>query len=118
MSTFPLQAHGLSGQLYTFTVANLGHSFGTHSGVYVLVGRQGLGGMTALYVGQTADASQRPGPFCSGHHVEASARRMGLAAIGFIAVADQWRRNAIERDLIQGLNPPLNVQHRNSRGAA
>ena len=112
MTTFPLQANGHSGQSYNFNVANLGHSFGSLPGIYVLLGRQRFGTTKALYVGQTADASVRPGPRCNGHHIESSARRLGLFAIGFLPVLNQRQRDVIERDLIEGLDPPLNVHHR------
>jgi hypothetical protein len=104
---------GQSGRTYFVDVANLGHNFGSKAGIYLLLRAQGLGGHQALYVGQTANASERPGPLCNGHHVQASAQRMGLSAIAFMAVAEQWQRDAIEEDLIAGLNPPLNVQLRN-----
>jgi excinuclease UvrABC nuclease subunit len=104
---------GQSGQIYHVDVANLGHNFGPKAGIYLLLRRQGLGGHEVLYVGKTANASERPGPLCNGHHVQASAQKMGLSAIAFMAVAQQWQRDAIERDLIAGLKPPLNVQLRN-----
>lgn len=116
MFTYPLQFRGHSGQIYIFNVANLGHNFGPRSGIYALLGRQGLGGQPVLYIGQTVDASSRPGPWCSGHHVQSEAQKKGLAAIGFMPVIYQWQRDQIEKDLIRGLNPPLNVQHSNPFG--
>jgi hypothetical protein len=118
MYTYPLQLRGRSGQTYNFNVGNLGHNFGPSSGLYVLIGRNGIGSRPILYVGQTVNASDRPGPWCNGHHVQASAQRLGLTAIGFLRAAYQWERDAIERDLIGGLNPPLNVQHRRPFGIA
>lgn len=113
MFTYPLNLRGRSGQAYNFNVANLGQSFGRLSGIYVLLGRQWLGGQSVLYIGQTTDASNRPGSWCNGHHIQASAQRMGLSAIGFMPVAYQWQRDQIEKDLIEGLKPPLNTQHGN-----
>lgn len=116
MFTYPLHLRGLSGQVYTLNVANLGHSFGPQAGIYALLGRQQTTGTRILYIGQTSDASDRPGPWGYGHHVHDAAQRNGLAAVGFLCVPQQWQRNFIERDLVGGNNPPLNKQLKNPFG--
>jgi excinuclease UvrABC nuclease subunit len=118
MFTHSLDLRGLSGRTYTARVANLGHDFGALGGVYAFLGRQPNQTWRVLYVGKTINASNRPGPWCHGHHVADAARRMGLSHVGFINVAYEWQRDQIERDLIAGLNPPLNVQNRNPFGTA
>jgi excinuclease UvrABC nuclease subunit len=118
MFTYPLHLRGLSGRVHTFNVASLGHDFGSRAGVYVLIGRQPNLTNRVLYVGKTNNASDRPGPWGHGHHVVDAARRMGLSAIGFIDIPYERQRDQIEHDLIAGLNPPLNVHHRNPFGTA
>ena len=109
---------GESGKAYGFDVGLLGHNFGERSGIYLMLSRPTSLSLRVLYVGKTISASDRPGPWGNRHNVYDDARRLGLSAIGFMCVPYEWQRDQIERDLIKGLNPPLNVHHRNAFGAA
>ncbi|WP_379553502.1 hypothetical protein [Qipengyuania sp. DGS5-3] len=104
---------GQSGTVYQFNVAPTGFHHGDVAGIYILLaGSLMMFDPKVLYVGKTASALDRPGGFADGHHVQAAANTLGFSHIGFLAAAYELQRDNIEQDLIAGLNPPLNVQHR------
>lgn len=93
-------ATGASGTTYTLEVHPLGTQFRAVSGVYVV-----CKGNTPLYVGQTGNLAER----FEDHHKTFCWRSRGADRMAVMAVSGgETHRLAIERDLIQSLNPPCN----------
>ena len=98
---------------YVFSLADKSHDFGKRAGVYILVASSIWPNSppTVLYVGMTEDASSRPSPNAFGHEKRQAAERLGFNAIAFLDVWNKQDRLSIEKQLIEDLNPPLNIQH-------
>lgn len=93
-------ATGASGTTYTLGVYPLGTPFSAVGGVYIVRKDN-----TALYVGQTGNLAER----FEDHHKEPCWRSRGANNMAVMAVSGgETHRLAIERDLIQSLNPPCN----------
>lgn len=107
---------GCSGRAYQFHIADKHHVFGDNPGIYALVYStfwpRSL--PRALYIGKTVNARFRPGANAQNHEKKAAASSLGFNQIGFLVERSETGRLKIEEDLIRGLNPPLNQQHRNA----
>lgn len=88
-----ITAKGVSGCDYKFRLYPIGTSFKPLAGVYVF-----LKGSSTLYVGETADLSER----FDNHHKAVAIRRHGGNQIGILVESNDQRRLAIERDLLGG----------------
>jgi len=82
------------GGLYLFVAAPIRSQFSTRYSV--------------LYVGEASSIRTR----LPSHEKIPEARNLGMTEIHYMTEADDLRRRQIEKDLIQRLQPELNVQHR------
>ena len=99
----------------------LGHTFSVHlpsvewstaAGIYIFCGVSPQNKWTCLYVGQTVSFQARPGrPGAHDRWKEAVA--LGATHVHAMVVPLQAGRDRIERELIAGYKPPLNVHHVN-----
>lgn len=114
--TYTHTFYGTGLNSYHFTVADKQISFGQRAGIYILIARPfwPTSLPKPLYVGQTANAHSRPGANASSHEKQASANAQGFNQIGFLDVPLQSERDRIESELIERLDPPLNIQKRNA----
>ena len=109
---------GKSGQEYTFEVYSDKTEFNSVPGVYIFCQKNIIGGgYDPLYVGQTDSFEQRLNTGIASHKHYDEAINLGMTHIavmvisvfGFIVMEkDKENRINIEKDLILGLNPPLN----------
>ena len=104
-----VSCNGASGTQYTMIVAPIGASLPKVGGVYLLLSRE-VSVWRALYVGQSENLDQRVGSNITSRHAWPKFRRFGATHVALVDVSDSNDRLWIERDLIQGLNPPCNDQ--------
>jgi hypothetical protein len=91
-----------------FDVLPLNHvSYLTGPVVYVLGRRDPWGAASALYVGETSEAS---GYLGSNHHKWDRAQRLGMNEVAIHRLPDRQRRLNLETVLRQQYRPPLNDQ--------
>lgn len=92
-------ATGASGTTYHLDVFPLGTPFRALGGVYIV-----CNGHTALYIGQTGNLAER----FEDHHKSFCWRSHGANNMAVMVVSSEPHRLAIERDLIQSLQPSCN----------
>jgi hypothetical protein len=99
---------GASGTSWTFDVYLRDTPFKAVGAVYVQSVRApkagGGGSHEFIYVGQTGDLSNRP----LSHHKKGCFDRHGANALLIYTESNERTRLAIERDLINSINPPCN----------
>lgn len=96
---------GRSGRMYTYYVHPIGTTFKNVAGNYIYAKRNGFGGWTAQYIGQTDDLGSR----LAYHPKEPCAKRNGATHIHAHANSDgELARKAEESDLIARHSPPCN----------
>jgi hypothetical protein len=95
---------GASGASYPFQVFPWGKPFQRFGAVYSVLKKRADGRFDILYIGQTADMSER----FDDHHKELCFRRHGRTHIGVHPDPSEVRRRAIETDLIRGNRTPCN----------
>ena len=103
----PQTLTGKSGKKYKFLVYALGTEFKPVGAVYAITKRvpnRAGGSHTVIYIGQTADLSER----FDDHHKATCFTRNGANCIGVHQEASEARRLAIEKDLIDAYDPPCN----------
>lgn len=94
---------GRSGAMYQFSLYPWGTPFTTVGGVYAVL-RRDPDGYAVIYVGQTGNLSER----FDAHHRAACFDRHRKSHIAVLAEGSEQRRLTIEKDLINGYNPPCN----------
>lgn len=92
-------ATGASGTTYHLDVFPLGTPFRALGGVYIV-----CNGHTAPYIGQTGNLAER----FEDHHKSFCWRSHGANNMAVMVVSSEPHRLAIERDLIQSLQPSCN----------
>ena len=95
---------GASGTAYPFTVYPWGTPFQRFGAVYSVLKHRPDGRYDILYIGQTADMSER----LDNHHKDGCFCRHGRTHIGVHPEPVEARRLAIETDLIRGNRTPCN----------
>lgn len=98
---------GMSGVEYTFTMRRIGAWMPSYAGLYIFAIESGW---NALYVGESEDLSDRVGANLRQHHRYAEAVRWGATHIGTLEYPGALVRLLAEKDLINGIQPPLNCQ--------
>jgi hypothetical protein len=103
-----IELKGASGNSRTFAVYPRDTEFKAVGAIYVqsvrTVKANGGGSHQFIYVGQTGDLSNRP----LNHHKKTCFDRHGANALLILVESSERTRLAIERDLIDSLNPPCN----------
>lgn len=100
---------GRSGRSYQYAFVDMSRPFNTVAGNYVFAKQMLNGRFVPLYFGETSDFSGR----MPSHEVWQAAIAMGAThAMAHTTQGGELVRRAEERDLIEGWNPPLNVQYR------
>lgn len=94
-----INATGVSGTRYTFTIYPLNTQFNAVGGVYLILKQN-----VVLYVGQTGDLLGR----FDAHHKEHCWRRHQADRMAVRAVSSERERLQIESDLIKSHNPVCN----------
>jgi predicted GIY-YIG superfamily endonuclease len=97
-------AVGASGSEYPFWVYPWGTTLKPTAGVYLVLRRESDGKYTILYVGQTADMSER----FDAHHKEPCFTRNGVTHLAARLENFETKRLAIEADLVQNYRPCCN----------
>ena len=100
---------GSSGSAYTFEVyamSTLG-TFNAVQGVYIFTRRNNNRQHTALYIGETANASRR---LTRTHEKLRCVRRNNGTHICFMQTSSEGERTAAETDLIRAYNPTCNLE--------
>lgn len=100
-----------NGQTLQFDVYDRNTGWNDLPGLYIF-SYATANGWYAVYVGQLESFSAR----MPNHERLAEAVQNGATHIHALVVSQQKLRNEWERMLIQTLQPPLNVQHRNVSG--
>lgn len=95
---------GASGASYPFSVYPWGTPFQRFGAVYSVLRQRPDNHYDILYIGQTADMSER----LDYHHKDACFRANGRTHIGVHPEPSDVRRLAIETDLIRGNRTPCN----------
>lgn len=93
---------------HEFTVYNYGATWNEVAGIYIFAGINSAGRWQALYIGQ-CDA------FCNrvpNHEQWSAALRLGATHVHARVVSQAATRDALEQQLIQACDPPLNTHHR------
>ena len=105
---------GKSGSAYQFQFFGMREALPQRPGIYMFVKQGMIFENESIYVGQSQNFVSRPGIGMSAHERAAEAKRLGATVIALHPLGSQAQRDLAERDLIAGLNPPLNVHHRNN----
>ena len=93
----------------TFSVFERDAQWNNVPGVYIFSMRYGIS-WYPLYVGQASSFEDR----FSNHEKWNAAVARGMTHVHAIIVHNQADRDAIEQNLIKTLQPPLNIQHRDT----
>lgn len=102
---------GVSGRAYVFHVYPFGHGFKPVPGVYVMCKEETPKVLSPLYFGEGESLHDRVGEGLTGHHKWLAAVLAGATHMcGMIVSGGKAERCAIETDLRQAYNPPLNDQ--------
>ena len=104
-TTQTLNFTGKSGRQYVFRTYPISTSFLPVAAVYIFTKKTGYL-HTPVYVGQTVNVRER----FSNHHAAACIRARGATHVSIMRVDSLARREAIERDLIEGYQPPCNAR--------
>jgi hypothetical protein len=96
-------AKGASGTTYSLSIHPLGTAFKALGGIYIVIAET-VGELSALYVGQTGNLSER----FDNHHKARSWQQRSANRIAILLESAESKRLGIESDLIAGLNPPCN----------
>lgn len=99
-----ISVRGASGTAYPFTLYRWGTPFQPFGAVYTVLHQVPDGRYQLLYIGQTADMSQR----FDSHHKDSCFARHGRTHLGVHAEPLEQHRRAIETDLIRGNPTPCN----------
>lgn len=97
---------GKSGASYDFEVYPWGQEFRPVGAVYAVLRERADGRYDVLYIGQTGDLSDR----FANHHRQGCFDRNGKTHVGVHQESSEQRRLSIEKDLIDGYDPPCNRQ--------
>jgi hypothetical protein len=105
-----IELTGKSGAQYHFNVYRRTDTFNSIGAVYFMtkrvIGSDGNGTHTFIYVGETGDLSARP----LNHHCLDCFDRNGANTLLIHAENERSSRLAVETDLRQAYNPPCNKQ--------
>jgi hypothetical protein len=96
---------GQSGTKYDFEVFPWGTSFNPVGGLYLVLKKQ-TGNYNILYIGQTANLSER----FDNHHQAQCFNRNGKTHVAVLGEGSEQRRFAIETDLIHNYKTSCNLQ--------
>lgn len=96
-----------NGQTIDFTIYGSNSNWNKVAGLYIF-SYQTKDGWFPLYVGQTDDFSVR----LPNHERLIEATRRGATHIHTLVVPQQSKRDTLEKNLIQHLQPPMNLQFR------
>ena len=105
----PVRFRGASGAIYTYHLALITEPW-LAVPVNYMFGRIAVGGWILPYVGESENARTR---FPNHERWEEAVRAYGVThVLNHVGFAEVEKRRTEERDLIQALNPPMNVHHR------
>ena len=100
-----LPCKGKSGTVYQYEIYPIGHVFPAVAGNYIFAKEAAPGWWSSIYIGQTADLSER----FDGHHKMPCIRAHGATHVHAHGNnGGEQARRAEEADLIANYNPPCN----------
>ena len=89
-----------------FDVLTHNTNWSTAAGIYIFCGVNQQNQWTALYIGQTSNFQDR----LPSHEMWSKAQSLAATHVHAMVVSQESRRLALEAELIQAFQPPLNDQ--------
>ncbi len=91
---------------HSFHVLRMNANWSTRSGIYIFAGINHQNLWVPYYIGQASQFCER----LRGHEKWSEAVQLGATHVHAMVVSQAANRDRIERQLVQGYQPPLNAQ--------